>query len=227
MTLSHLCERNPQFPDPMTALEEPDGLLAVGGNLAANTLIEAYSRGIFPWYQDGDPLLWWSPSQRCVLHPSQLHVSRSLKKIIRRGDFSITSDTVFDQVLSGCIKTRIKQSGGTWITPAMRKAYNTLHNLGIAHSVEVWQDNQLQGGLYGVAIGGVFCGESMFSYSANSSKLAFVALCDRLKDADFGLIDCQMETAHLNSLGAISIARESFLERLKLHVDRTIIWPLF
>lgn len=227
MPIVSLSTTHPRFPDPCSAETAPDGLLAVGGNLNPNTLLTAYQSGIFPWYQDGDPLLWWSPSVRCLLDPRDIHISQSLRKAIRRGGYVVTTNCAFEQVLLGCSAERDAQSPGTWITEEMRAAYADLHRCGCAHSVEMWRNGDLVGGLYGVAVGGMFCGESMFSRETNSSKIALVTLSQKLVKAQFSLIDCQLPTPHLLSLGAIPIARKAFLDRLQHQVNRDLSWPIF
>ena len=198
-----------EFPDVELALQEPDGLLAVGGALSKEWLLHAYRRGIFPWYGPGQPILWWAPDPRLVLSPGQLHVSRSLAKVIRKGRYAVTLDTAFPDVITACAKPRPGQSG-TWITPDMREAYIDLHREGYAHSAECWHEGQLAGGLYGVAIGRIFFGESMFARRSDASKVAFVALVRQLARWGFRLIDCQVHTSHLASLGATAISRQAF-----------------
>jgi len=207
--------RNPQapFPDVEMAEREPDGLLAVGGDLTATRLINAYRRGIFPWFGDGDPILWWSPNPRTALFPEQLRISRSLYKTLRKGRFSATMDRDFDSVIQACAMPRGRDVG-TWLVPDMIAAYRRLHGHGFAHSVEVWQDGILAGGLYGVAIGRVFFGESMFTRVSNASKVALVHLCRTLSDRGFRLIDCQVHTGHLIRMGAEQIPREDFIRLL-------------
>ncbi len=206
-------DRQP-FPPTATALRDPDGLLAAGGNLAPERLLRAYRQGIFPWYSPGQPILWWSPDPRMVLFPAELKISRSLRKTLKKGCFSITMDSMFETVLTKAAEPRGDQAG-TWITPEMRQAYLRLHRLGWAHSVETWRGGELVGGLYGVAIGRVFYGESMFSRASDASKAALVALAAQLLDWKFALIDCQMRTAHLTSLGARELPRDEFLKRLE------------
>jgi leucyl/phenylalanyl-tRNA--protein transferase len=201
------------FPDVSLALTEPDGLLAVGGDLSPERLLNAYRRGIFPWYSDGQPILWWSPNPRTVLDPQQPRISRSLRKLLRQGRFETSYDRCFAEVIRACAAPRGSETG-TWITDAMMQAYITLHQLGHAHSIECWQDGELVGGLYGISIGRVFFGESMFSRARDASKVAFVQLTRQLVDWQFGLIDCQVYTSHLASLGAQSIPREQFLQHL-------------
>ena len=207
-----------KFPPLHKALREPNGLLAAGGDLSAARLVAAYRHGCFPWYQDGQPLLWWSPDPRTVLLPNTLHISRSLRKVLRSDLFSVTFDRNFTDVIHACSEPR-KDEDGTWITSEMQAAYFALHAQGHAHSVEVWQQDQMVGGLYGIAIGQLFFGESMFSRTSNASKVGFVTLVSALKAAGFVLIDCQMPTAHLISLGAESIRRSEFSEYLTQHLD--------
>ena len=207
-----------KFPPLHKALREPNGLLAAGGDLSAERLVAAYRHGCFPWYQDGQPLLWWSPDPRTVLLPNNLHISRSLRKVLRSDLFSVTFDRNFTDVIHACSEPR-KDEDGTWITSEMQAAYFALHAQGHAHSVEVWQQDQLVGGLYGIAIGQLFFGESMFSRTSNATKVGFVTLVSALKAAGFVLIDCQMPTAHLISLGAESIRRSEFSEYLTQHLD--------
>lgn len=206
------------FPALNKALREPNGLLAAGGDLSAARLIAAYRHGCFPWYQDGQPLLWWSPDPRTVLLPDNLHISRSLRKVLRSDLFTVTFDRNFSQVIHACAEPRHDEHG-TWITSAMQAAYFDLHEQGYAHSVEVWHNDQLVGGLYGIAIGQLFFGESMFSRMSNASKVGFATLVSALKAAGFVLIDCQMPTTHLLNFGAQSISRECFSEYLSDHLD--------
>lgn len=202
-------DSNSAFPDVEQAEIEPDGLLAVGGDLSLERLIKAYRHGIFPWYSEGQPILWWSPNPRLVLFPENLHVSRSLRKTLRKGQFTATFDHAFDQVLQACAAPR-ESDAGTWLLPEMRDAYNRLHAHHLAHSVEIWADGELVGGLYGVAIGRVFFGESMFSRRSNASKAALVHLVNTLGEWGYRLIDCQVYTDHLASLGAEEIPRADF-----------------
>jgi leucyl/phenylalanyl-tRNA--protein transferase len=204
--------RQPLFPAPHLA--EPDGLLAVGGDLSSERLLLAYSMGIFPWYNQGDPLLWWSPDPRCILEPGSVKISRSLSKVLRRGDFEITFDRAFREIMTACAVLRRNQEG-TWITEEMLEAYCRLHELGYAHSVEVRQGGELVGGLYGICLGRCFFGESMFHRVTNASKVALVALAEHARKQEFELIDCQQSTAHLLSLGAVEIPRLEFLARLR------------
>lgn len=201
------------FPDVHRALRHPNGLLAVGGDLSPERLLSAYRRGIFPWFSEGDPILWWSPDPRTILVPEQIRISRSLRKRLRRRLLGVTLDRAFGPVIRACSAPR-GADGGTWILPRMVRAYETLHRLGWAHSVEVWQEERLVGGLYGVALGRVFFGESMFSRADDASKVALVHLCERLGAWGFGLIDCQMRTDHLISLGAQEIPRRLFVSLL-------------
>ena len=219
MTLSWLDEQDPDwFPPTYTALAEPNGLLAAGGDLSPRRLVGAYRRGIFPWFEVDQPILWWSPNPRFVLTPSKLKVSRSLAKRVRQERFEIRFDTTFTDVMRACAAPRPNQSD-TWITTGMYAAYTRLHELGIAHSAESWKDGQLVGGLYGLALGRVFFGESMFHRTTDASKVAFVELCRRLEHAGFELIDCQVETPHLASLGALHIDRDEFESRVATLVD--------
>jgi leucyl/phenylalanyl-tRNA--protein transferase len=211
------------FPDVEHALLEPDGLLAVGGDLEPERLLYAYRNGIFPWYGPDQPILWWSPDPRLVLFPEQLHVSRSLARTLRRRHFTVTLDTAFEKVVSECAAPRPGQAG-TWITPEMQAAYIRMHKLGHAHSVECWQQGRLVGGLYGLAMGRVFFGESMFTRVTDASKVGFVTLVRQLQRRDYRLIDCQVHTGHLESLGAGLIPRREFtrlLERETWQSDNT------
>ena len=204
------------FPDPRMAETDPDGLLAVGGDLTPVRLVTAYRSGIFPWYSEGQPILWWSPDPRTVLLPAAVRVSRSLRRTLRRGKFEVSFNQDFHGVITGCAGPR-RDDAGTWILPEMIEAYETLHSLGYAHSVEVWQDGQLAGGLYGVcgeALGCAFFGESMFSRASDASKVALVALCRILSERGFALIDCQMYSPHLANMGAESVPRNDFLRQL-------------
>lgn len=204
-----LSENNYVFPSIELALDEPNGLLAAGGDLSPGRLVTAYKKGIFPWYSEQDPILWWSPAPRCILPLKNLHISKSLAKLIRKQTFQITFDKDFQQVMGQCSQLRQHQEG-TWITDEMQAAYYQLYLQGTAHSVEVWQDDALVGGLYGIAIGNIFFGESMFSKATNSSKVAFCYLVNQLKDWNFSIIDCQLHSNHLQSLGAIEVDRQTF-----------------
>jgi leucyl/phenylalanyl-tRNA--protein transferase len=197
------------FPPPELALIEPNGLLALGGDLSCKRLIQAYSKGIFPWFNEDEPILWWSPDPRMVLFPAELKIARSLRKALQKHDYQVSADRSFDQVIAACAAPRRNQ-GGTWINPDMIEAYRELHRMGHAHSVETWIDGKLSGGLYGVALGRAFFGESMFSRTTDASKIAFVHLVKQLARWRFGIIDCQMKTAHLASFGAREIPRTQF-----------------
>jgi len=205
-----LTGRRPEFPPVATALAEPNGLLAAGGRLEPEWLLGAYARGIFPWYSPGDPLLWWSPDPRMVLVPGELKVRRSFAKVLRNRSYEISCDTDFNAVIEACAAPRGAESG-TWIVPEMQAAYRQLFELGWAHSVEVRMDGILIGGLYGVALGQVFYGESMFSRDRDGSKIALAHLARDLERRNFAVIDCQMKTAHLDSMGAKEIPRQAFV----------------
>jgi len=208
---------DPESPFPATelALESPRGLLAAGGDLSPARLVNAYRHGIFPWYGEDEPILWWSPAPRCVLYPDRVHVSRRLRRKYNHGDFTLSADRAFAQVIKACAQTR-RGGGGTWITAAMRDAYIALHDIGVAHSLEVWCDDELAGGIYGVALGPVFFGESMFSKINDASKIALVALCRQLLQWGFTLLDCQLGNPHLFRMGAEEISRAEFQQ----HLDR-------
>lgn len=212
------------FPDPATALRQPNGLLAVGGDLRPERLLLAYQQGIFPWFDAEQPPLWWSPDPRMVLFPPELHISRSMRKFLAHNTCELRSDSAFAAVMQACATAR---PGGTWITDSMLDAYQRLHELGHAHSVEVWEDGQLVGGLYGIAMGRMFFGESMFSLRANSSKLALIDLAGRLQAAGYQAIDCQVANPHLASLGARNIPRSAFRQLLPASGDigRVAPWP--
>lgn len=197
------------FPSPDQALEQPQGLLAVGGDLSPTRLINAYRQGIFPWYSDEQPILWWSPAPRCVIYPDAVHVSRRLRRRYNQGQFTLSADRAFSEVIEACAEPR-QDHEGTWITSEMKSAYIRLHKMGVAHSVEVHIDNELAGGIYGLALGRVFFGESMFSKREDSSKIALVALCRQLHQWGFSLLDCQVSNPHLLSLGAQEISRDDF-----------------
>lgn len=220
MQLTILDPDNPEqeFPALEQALREPDGLLAVGGCLSVSRLLNAYRHGIFPWYNAGEPILWWSPDPRLVLFPDQINVSRSLRKAIRKQKFSISYDQAFDEVIAGCAGIR-KDSLGTWITQDISRAYKDLFRLGIAHSAEAWHEGKLVGGLYGIALGRVFFGESMFHTMTDASKVAFVTLVEQLEEWGYQLIDCQVHTEHLESLGAVEIGRREFVELLARYCE--------
>lgn len=207
------------FPDVSLAMTEPDGLLAIGGDLSLPRLLAAYRRGIFPWYSTGQPILWWSPNPRAVLYLNSLRISRSLRKTLRRGEFTVTLDQAFTDVVTACAQSR-KDGRGTWITQEMFHAYARLHAQGYAHSVEVWRNEQLVGGLYGVSLGKIFFGESMFARASDASKVALVYLARQLERWQFALIDCQVQSAHLESLGAITIARDKFVEYMEIYATQ-------
>jgi leucyl/phenylalanyl-tRNA--protein transferase len=209
----------PIFPPVDQALTEPNGLLAGGGDLSPARLLAAYRRGIFPWYSSGEPILWWSPDPRMVLFPDQLKITRSLAKTLRHGDYTVKFDTAFDQVIAACAAAPRPGQSGTWISTEMQLAYRRLHALGYAHSVETWRAGKLVGGLYGIALGRAFFGESMFAHATDASKIALAHLCAYLTRREFGIIDCQMETAHLATLGAAPLSRDDFLARLATLVD--------
>jgi len=203
----------PVFPDP--SLADEDGLLAVGGDLSPQRLLMAYGRGIFPWYSENAPILWWSPDPRLILEPSRVHVPKRLERILRQGVFRFTLDTAFERVIAGCAQTPRRGACGTWIVPEMLAAYCRLHELGFAHSIEVWSGGTLVGGLYGVALGGAFFGESMFYNEPDASKAGFVTLIRALDRAGFILFDCQQTTAHMVRFGGFEVPRDEFLSRLE------------
>ena len=214
------------FPPTQKALKDPNGLLAVGGCLSTTRLLNAYRHGIFPWYSDDEPILWWSPDPRLVLFPEQLNVSQSLRKTLKKQKYTVTIDQAFTQVITACAQPRQAESS-TWITDDIENAYSALHKLGVAHSAEAWLDGVLVGGLYGVAIGQVFFGESMFHTATDASKVAFATLVDKLKRWDYKLIDCQVHSAHLASLGAVEIDRTEFNHLIKQYREqpaRSIAW---
>ncbi len=198
------------FPDP--ALAEEDGLLAIGGDLSVDRLLLAYRNGIFPWYSDNTPILWYSPNERFVLFPNEIKISKSMRQVLRSGRFKVTRNTCFHRVIDACSTAKRGGQDGTWITADMKAAYLQLHLLGHAHSIEVWDNNQLAGGLYGVAVGKVFCGESMFSRVSNASKTALVSL---IQSGEYNLIDCQVYTEHLESMGARMISRNDYMHELR------------
>ena len=204
-----LLDDNPGFPDP--ALAEEDGLLAIGGDLSTERLLIAYSNGIFPWFSEGEPILWYSPHTRCVIYPDKIKISKSMQKILNQEVFKITFNQAFADVIRNCATTERKGQDGTWITNEMQDAYISLHQQGYAHSVEVWLADQLVGGLYGLKVNRVFCGESMFSHVSNASKAALIFL----SKMNIDLIDCQLPNDHLMSLGAEMIDRESYMELLQ------------
>ena len=217
----HVCATMPvyqltnalRFPHPERA--NPDGLLALGGDLSIDRLLLAYRLGIFPWYEEDTPILWWSPPQRCIMAPAEFHVSRSLHRLLRQGRFDVTFDEAFTEVIRACADSRIEQGQGTWIVSEMIEAYCALHEAGFAHSVEVWVGKRLVGGIYGVSLGRAFFGESMFKYETNASKVAFATLSQQLHAWEFTLIDCQIINPHLQRLGGYTISRKEFLRRLE------------
>jgi leucyl/phenylalanyl-tRNA--protein transferase len=207
------------FPPP--DLAEENGLLAVGGDLSAKRLLLAYSKGIFPWYSAGEPILWWSPSPRLVIIPDEFKVPSRLSRFIKQKKYKVTMDHAFQQVITGCASAADRQDKGTWIDDDMIEAYTLLHEMGYAHSVECWLDDELVGGLYGIALGKIFFGESMFSRQSNASKVAFVYLAEKLLERGFGLIDCQLKTEHLMQFGAREIPGAEFQDLLAKSVDFT------
>ncbi|MDR0827048.1 MAG: leucyl/phenylalanyl-tRNA--protein transferase [Desulfovibrio sp.] len=211
MPVYRLPESEICFPDPFEARE--DGLLAVGGDLSPQRLVAAYCLGLFPWYDIDSPRLWWSPDPRCILLPEEFHLPRSLKRVLRAGVFSFSLDRAFADVIKACAEERA-DTAGTWLIPEMIEAYINLHRLGLAHSVEAWRDGTLAGGLYGLALGGVFFGESMFYAAPDASKAAFACLVEELKHRDFTLIDCQQTTPHMQRFGAKAVKREEFMRLL-------------
>ncbi len=218
----------PVFPPVESALSEPNGLLAAGGDLSPQRLVAAYIHGIFPWYSAGEPILWWSPDPRMVLFPDEIAISRSLAKTLRNQAYEVRLDTAFADVVAACAAAPRQGQAGTWISPEMQAAYRRLHALGFAHSVETWMDGKLAGGLYGIAIGRVFFGESMFMRARDASKIALAHLGVQLQRRGFGIIDCQMETSHLASLGARPIPRREFSALLDRLVTDNVTpgrWP--
>ncbi|SER18571.1 leucyl/phenylalanyl-tRNA--protein transferase [Nitrosomonas sp. Nm51] len=215
----HLISPDSSFPPLEEALSEPNGLLAVGGDLSPKRLIDAYQSGIFPWFNEDEPVLWWSPDPRMVLFPNELKVSRSLRKSIKKNNYHVRGDSHFSEVMQACAAPRRNQSG-TWIHPEMVSAYTVLHEIGLAHSVETWINGELAGGLYGLAMGKVFFGESMFSRTPDASKIAFVYLVRQLMYWNYVLIDCQVRTAHLASLGAREIPRAEFSQILSTWAEK-------
>ena len=216
-------DNNFQFPNVDTALTEPDGLLAASERLTAELVTEAYSQGIFPWYSDGQPVLWWSPNPRCVLYPEKFHISRSFKRRLNNNPFEIKTDTAFRDVMLACAEPRARdkdpEEAGTWITQAMLDTYCELHEQGIAHCIECWHDGQLVGGMYGLVLGDVFFGESMFSRMKDASKVAMYHLCTEIKPS---LVDAQVYSEHLATLGAEEIDRADFVEHIQSHADGTL-----
>lgn len=209
------------FPDPRYASE--DGLLAAGGDLTPQRILFAYQEGIFPWYSEGEPILWWSPDPRFVLRPEEVKISKSMRQVLRKGHFSYSFDNAFGQVIRACAVAPRKGQDGTWLTPEMIQAYEQLHYYGFAHSVEVWQGKSLVGGLYGISLGKFFFGESMFTKVSNASKAALIHLANALKAREFEYIDCQAHTAHLQSMGAKFIPRTDFLALLEQNKEQTTL----
>ena len=230
VALTLLDTHNYGFPDPQTAAVEPNGLLAIGGDLAPERLLAAYARGIFPWFEsDSDPIMWWSPDPRAVLVPGEFRPHRSLRKTLRKGTYAMTADRAFGAVVRNCASVSRSGQAGTWITDDMCAAYESLHASGVAHSIETWQDGELVGGLYGISLGLMFFGESMFSHARDASKCAFALLCAQLTAWKFKLIDCQMMNNHLASLGVVQISRIEFMRRLEhnnLSLTRRGVWQL-
>lgn len=226
MSLYQLTVKDLAFPPVEYALTEPNGLLAVGGDLQPKRLISAYSQGIFPWFSENDPLLWWSPNPRAIIHVDDLRINRTLRKALKRSPYKITLNTAFEQVIALCADAPFRDDG-TWILPDMQKAYVNLHQLGFAHSIEIWQINsdqepELVGGLYGVAINGFFSGESMFYTSPNASKFALVALVELLKTIDIDFIDCQLLNDFLADMGATEISRENFIALKRMAINKKV-----
>lgn len=219
MPVFQLTEKN-IFPPP--ELAEKNGLLAIGGDLSPDRLILAYSHGIFPWYSEGDPILWWSPSPRLVIFPGEFYVPKRLARLIKQQKYSLTLDRAFEQIITGCAQAADRLEKGTWIDKDMVKAYTILHERGYAHSVECWLENELVGGLYGIGLGRVFFGESMFSRQPNSSKVALAYLVKTLQVRGFNMIDCQMKTKHLMQFGAREISGAEFRERLAACIDTAV-----
>ncbi len=199
---------------PPVEMADEEGLLAIGGDLSTERLLLAYRSGIFPWFNEDEPICWWSPNPRFVLYPAQLKVSNSMKTVLQNGKYRFTTNRAFEQVIRNCKSVSRRGQDGTWISPAMQKAYTTLHELGHAHSAETWQDGELIGGLYGIRLGNLFFGESMFSLKPNASKFAFINYVRQLQKENVQLIDCQLHTNHLESLGARMIPRQQFIEML-------------
>lgn len=216
LQLHWLDPRDPcqSFPPSSQALEYPDGLIAAGGDLTLSRLLQAYQRGIFPWFNPDEPILWWSPHSRAVLPPAELHISRRLRRRVRQQNYQLSLDTAFAQVMQACSQ----RPEGTWLGSAMQAAYLELHRRGFAHSIEVWRDDKLIGGLYGVALGRIFFGESMFSAANDGSKLAMVWLCRQLQAWDFALLDCQVHSAHLQRMGIRELPRAAFESLLQQHI---------
>ena len=224
MNLRHLpqlgADPSAPFPPTAEALQKPNGLLAWGGDLHPVRLLSAYRLGIFPWYSEGEPILWWSPAPRCVIFPPDVHLSRRTRRRYRTGAYRVTADTAFEDVVTACAAPRRGQAG-TWITTGMKQAFSQLHRQGHAHAVEVWKDGALAGGIYGLALGKVFFGESMFSREPDGSKIALLALCRQLETWGFSLLDCQVPNPHLYSLGAVTLSRTAFERQLQRLVAKS------
>ena len=218
MPLFRLSER---LDFPPAWLARSDGLLCIGGDLSAQRILLAYEKGIFPWFSENEPILWWSPDPRLVLFPENIKVSRSLKKTIKKNTFHLTMDHAFEETILSCAKPRRKEYAGTWLVEEMIEAYIQLHKLGYAHSIETWKDDRLVGGLYGICLGGIFFGESMFSFEDDASKTALTALASHLEQHRFDLIDCQVTTNHLLSMGATEISRNTYLDIIQRSIKRT------
>lgn len=214
ITIPVTLEYDDEFPDANLALVDPNGLLAIGGDLSADRLITAYRHGIFPWYSEDQPILWWSPDPRALLFPNSIKISRSLHKQMKKNDYRVSFNEAFTKVIQLCAQPRDNQDG-TWITSAMMAAYQELHTQGIAHSVEVWQGNELIGGLYGLSLGKAFFGESMFSTQSDGSKIALVYLAGQLRTWHYDFIDCQLPNPHLSNMGAVEVPRAKFLQDLR------------
>ncbi len=220
--LPWLDSNTPLFPNTCQALDEPNGLLAAGGQLTSQWLLKAYSQGIFPWFSEGEPILWWSPSPRSVIYIDQLHISKSLRKVIKRKQYTVTFDNAFEDVIQACAQPRSNQpEAGTWISEDIVQAYTQLHKEGHAHSVEVWEQDTLIGGLYGLSLGQLFFGESMFSFRTNGSKIALAHLAQQLKQWHYVAIDCQVHNSHLATLGANETPREEFEGLIRQYVCNT------
>lgn len=211
------------FPPSHHALQHPNGLLAWGGGLEPERLLRAYRRGLFPWYSEGEPILWWTPNPRCVLRPQQVHVSKRTRRRFNQGGYRVTADSAFADVIAACAEPR-KGQAGTWITAELQASFRRLHEQGHAHSIEVWQDGRLAGGIYGLAIGRVFFAESMFSRQVDTSKIALIALCRQLQEWLFDLVDCQVTNPHLLSMGATEIPRQEFEAVLAHYTEQTAGW---
>ncbi len=227
-SLPWLNDNDFNFPDPDSALKEPNGLLAAGGSLTPAHLLNAYSKGIFPWFEEEQPILWWTPDPRMVLYPDELHISKSLAKAMKQSSLRISSDEAFQQVITACAGKR-PYSDDTWITEEMIDAYCALHTMGVAHSIESWDDDKLVGGLYGLALGDVFFGESMFTLQDNASKIAFATLVKKLGSLGYSLIDCQVSSPFLSSFGAREIPRVDFMTQLPKNAEygrNKLHWPL-